>query len=160
MKRFLKWTLPALVAAFLLLQLTNPPRTNPSAPPGDDIAATNPPPPQIMALLHAACYDCHSNETKWPWYSHVAPVSWLIASDVNGGRHRLNFSEWPRQHPDWVIRRLERISEELDYREMPPPKYLLMHPEARLTDAQRKELIQWADAAAAQLKAAQPKNGE
>ena len=153
MKTLLKWVLPALVAVFLLLQLTNPARTNPPVPPGGDISATNPPPPQIAALLHAACYDCHSDETKWPWYSHVAPVSWLVVSDVNHGRRRLNFSEWPHDHPDWAARRLEQVSEELDYQEMPPQKYLLMHPEARLTDAQRRELIHWADGAAAKLKA-------
>lgn len=154
MKRFLTWSLPAAAGVFLLLQLTNPSRTNPPAPPDGDIAATNPPPPQIMALLHSACYDCHSDETKWPWYSRVAPVSWLIASDVKRGRRRLNFSEWPHAHPEWAARRLEQVSEELDYREMPPSKYLLMHPAARLTDAQRNELMHWADQTAARLKAA------
>jgi Haem-binding domain len=154
MKKKWKWIFGVLVAVFALAQLTNPARTNPPVPPGGDIAATNPPPPQIVALLHAACYDCHSDETVWPWYSHVAPVSWLIASDVTHGRRRVNFSEWPHAHPDWAARRLERVSEELDYQEMPPAQYKLMHPEARLTDAQRKELIHWANDTAAKLKSA------
>jgi len=155
MKKKLRWVLLVLVAGFLLLQLANPARTNPPIVPGHDISATtNAPPPQIAALLHAACYDCHSYETKWPWYSHVAPMSWLIASDVKGGRRRVNFSDWPNDHPDWAARRWENISEQLDYKEMPPAKYTMMHPEARLTDVQRKELIRWADTMAAKLKAA------
>ena len=152
MKRKLIWTGVSLAVVFALLQLANPPRTNPPAPPGHDVSATNPPPPEIAALLHAACYDCHSDQTKWPWYSHVAPVSWLVASDVRNGRARINFSDWPNEHPDWAARRWEDISDELDHREMPPAKYTLLHPAARLTGAQRQELIQWADAQAAKLK--------
>ena len=145
MKKKLKWIFGALAAVFILLQFTNPARINPTAPLGGDITATNPPPPQITALLHAACYDCHSDETRWPWYSHVAPASWQVVRDVNDGRERLNFSEWPHAQPDFAARRLDRISEELDYKAMPPKKYTLFHADARLTDAQRKSLIQWAD---------------
>lgn len=103
-------------------------------------------------MLHSACYDCHSYETKWPWYSRIAPVSWLVTSDVNHGRERLNFSEWPRDFSERAAKRLEDISEELDYNEMPPAKYTLLHPEARLSAEQRKQLSQWADREAARLK--------
>ena len=123
------------------MQLANPPRTNPPVTPGHDLMAANPPPPAIAAMLHAACYDCHSDETKWPWYSHVAPVSWLVAGDVKDGRERMNFSEWPRDLPERAAKRLERISEEVGYKDMPPAKYTLLHPEARLTPAQRQQLI-------------------
>jgi len=153
MKKKLKWIFGALVVVFALLQFTNPSRTTPAVLPGHDVSATNAPPPQIAALLHAACYDCHSYETKWPWYSRIAPVSWLIMSDVRGGRSHVNFSDWPHNHPDWLVRRWEDISEQIDYKEMPLPKYTLLHPEARLTDEQRKQLIQWADAQAERLKA-------
>ena len=145
MKKKLKWIFGALVAVFVLLQFTNPARINPPAPPGGDISAANPPPPQIAELLRAACYDCHSDETRWPWYSHFAPVSWLVVRDVNDGREWLNFSDWPRAVPETAAKRLDRISEELDYREMPPKKYTFIHAAARLTDDQRKSLIQWAD---------------
>ena len=110
MKKKLKWIFGALAVVFVLLQLTNPARTNP--PVVNDLMATNPPPPEIAAMLHAACYDCHSYETKWPWYSHIAPVSWLIASDVNGARRKVNFSDWPSGQPDWEARRLEDMSDE------------------------------------------------
>ena len=154
MKKKLKWIFATLVALFALMQLTNPPRTNPPVAPGHDLTATNPPPPQIAALLRSACYDCHSYETKWPWYSRIAPVSWLVVSDVNDGRERLNFSDWPRSLPERAAKRLERISEEVGYKDMPPAKYTLLHPEARLTAGQREQLIRWADQEAARLKPA------
>jgi hypothetical protein len=153
MKKKLKWIFAALVAVFALLQLTNPTRTNPPVTPGHDLMATNAPPPQIAALLHAACYDCHSDETKWPWYSHIAPVSWLVAGDVKDGREKMNLSEWPHDLPERAAKRLGRISEEVGYKNMPPAKYTLMHPEARLTADQRQQLIHWADQEAARLKA-------
>jgi hypothetical protein len=153
MKKKLKWIFGALFAVFVTAQFVQPAHTNPPVPPGGDISATNPPPPEIAALLHVACYDCHSYETKWPWDSHISPASWLIVSDVNDGRQRLNFSEWPHDHPDWAAKRLGRVSEALDYKEMPPAKYTLMHRDARLTEAQRQALIKWADATAAKLKA-------
>ena len=152
MKRKLKWILAALVVVFALAQLAQPERTNPPVGAGHDVSASNPPPPEIASLLHAACYDCHSFETKWPWYSRVAPMSWLVASDVRNGRARMNFSDWPHEHPDWAARRWENISDELDYKEMPPAKYTMMHPEARLTDAQRQKIIHWANDEAARLK--------
>jgi hypothetical protein len=152
MKSKLKWIFGALVVAFVLLQLTNPARTNP--PVVSDLMATNAPPPSVAALLHAACYDCHSYETKWPWYSRIAPASWLVASDVNEGRHHLNLSDWPATRPDWQVRRLENMSEEIESGEMPPKKYTLIHADARFTDSQRKTLTDWLDAQAEQLKAA------
>ena len=152
--KWLKWIFAALGVVFVLLQFTSPPRTNPPVAPGHDLMATNPPPPEIAALLHNACYDCHSDETRWPWYSHIAPVSWLVAGDVKDGRERMNFSEWPHDLPARAAKRLERISEEVGYKDMPPGKYTLLHPDARLTIAQRETLINWADEAAARLKTA------
>ena len=147
MKKKLKWIFVALVVMFGLIQLTNPARTNP--PVVNDLPATNAP-PQVVALLHAACYDCHSYETKWPWYSHIAPMSWLIAQDVNEGRQHLNFSDWP-QDADRAAKKFDRINEVLDYRQMPPKKYTALHPEARLTEAQHRELLGWSEAESKKL---------
>lgn len=149
MKKKLKWISGALVIVFALLQLTNPARTNP--PVVNDLAATNTPPAEITALLRAACYDCHSYETKWPLYSRIAPSSWLVVSDVNEGREHFNFSEWPTNDTR-IAKKLDRINEVLDYKEMPPKKYTLLHPEARLTDAQRKLIMDWTDTAASKLR--------
>jgi hypothetical protein len=153
MKKKLKWIFGGGAVVFLLLQLTNPARTNPPLPPGGDMSATSPAPPEVAALLHAACYNCHSYETKWPWYSHIAPVSWLVGYDVNGGRKRLNLSDWPGEFPDRAARRLENMSENIGYGDMPPWQYKMVHPEARLTQAQRDLMTKWLDAEAARLKA-------
>jgi len=147
MKIKLKWAALTLVVIFVLLQFTNPRRTNPPVK-SDLIAALNPP-PAVAASLRAACYDCHSHETKWPLYARLAPSSWLVVSDVNEGREHLNFSEWPDDSAR-AAKKLDRINEAVDYREMPPKKYTLLHPDARLTEEQRKQLMAWADAAATQ----------
>jgi len=153
MRKKLKWIFVGLVAVFALAQLANPPHTNPPVVPGHDLMAAHPPPEPVAALLHAACYDCHSQETKWPWYSRIAPVSWLVASDVTEGRKHMNLSDWPQASPEHAVKQLERISEQVDYKDMPPAKYTLLHPEARLTPDQRQQLIHWADAEVARLKA-------
>jgi hypothetical protein len=151
MKKKLKWIFAALVVAFGLLQFTNPPRTNP--PVVHDLMATSVPPPEVAAMLHAACYDCHSHETKWPWYSRIAPVSWLITSDVNEGRTNLDLSDWSADQPDRAAKRLENMSEKIGYGEMPPSKYTAIHADARLKDGQKKELTGWLDTEAERLKA-------
>jgi hypothetical protein len=91
--------------------------------------------PQTRELAQRACFDCHSNETVWPWYSNIAPVSWLIYHDVSDGRQHLNLSEGGGQSSANEIRRV------LQSGEMPPANYLLLHPEARLTDQERQALI-------------------
>jgi hypothetical protein len=90
---------------------------------------------QTRALASRACFDCHSNETKWPWYSHVAPVSWLVQRDVELGRGTLNFSEWDR--PQEGAEAVEAVQEG----EMPPRIYLVAHPEARLPPAEYRQLV-------------------
>jgi hypothetical protein len=152
MRNILKWIFGVLIVGFAALQFTNPARTNP--PVVTDFIVTNAPPPRVAVLLRAACYDCHSYETKWPWYSRIAPVSWLVADDVNGGRHHLNLSDWPAGRPDWQVRRLENMSDEVGSDDMPPKKYTFIHADARLTDAERKELTDWLDAEAKRLRAA------
>ena len=92
--------------------------------------------PQTEALMRRACYDCHSNESVWPWYAYVAPVSWLVGHDVEEGRRHLNLSEQPVNR----IRANELI-EIIQEGEMPPNIYLIMHPNARLSDQEKSQLI-------------------
>jgi Haem-binding domain len=110
-----------------------------SAPPTGDLSA----PPQVESALRRACYDCHSNETRWPWYSRVAPVSWLIARDVERGRRELNFSEWASYYPATRKRKLEWMQRVLREQEMPKWSYRLIHSQARLTDADREIVDRW-----------------
>jgi Haem-binding domain len=123
-------------------------RTNP--PPQGDIAAT----PEAGAALKRACYDCHSNQTHWPWYSRVAPVSWWIVHDVTLGRKEVNFSEWGAYYPATRRRKLEWIGRSLREEEMPPRSYRLMHPRARLTDDDRAALERWIESALGEASAA------
>lgn len=97
--------------------------------------------PTTRELADRACFDCHSNETRWPWYSHVAPTSWLVQNHVDEGRHELNFSEWNRGSLE-----ADEAAEAVRTGEMPPRSYLLLHPEARLTDAEREQLARGLDA--------------
>jgi mono/diheme cytochrome c family protein len=92
---------------------------------------------QTRALAKRACFDCHSNETVWPWYSNVAPVSWLIIFDTQRGRNELNFSQWTSGQS----RKAREAGETIRKDEMPPPNYLLTHPEAKLTDAEKQQLM-------------------
>ena len=122
-----------LVGFFVLIQLvpygrdhTNPPG---NVEPAWDSTATR-------DLVARACFDCHSNQTKWPWYSNVAPVSWLVQYDVEEGRETLNFSEFDKPQEE-----ADEAAEAVQEGEMPDPKYLLTHAEARLTPAEKEQLV-------------------
>jgi hypothetical protein len=97
--------------------------------------------PSTRALAARACFDCHSNETRWPWYSHLAPSSWLVQAHVNDGRHVLNFSQWSMSYEE-----AHEASEAILAGTMPPRSYLLLHPEARLLPAERNQLVRGLDA--------------
>lgn len=91
------------------------------------------------AIVKRACFDCHSNETIWPWYSRIAPVSWLVRYDVDEGRSKLNFSDWKNGAREGE--RPDKIGKEITKGEMPPFAYKRAHLEARLTDAEKSQLI-------------------
>lgn len=93
--------------------------------------------PATRALAADACFDCHSNLTHWPWYSNVAPLSWLVQRDVDRGRKRLNFSEWDRPQPGSGA-----AAEKVADKKMPLSHYTWLHPNARLSSAERQALIQ------------------
>ena len=99
--------------------------------------------PEVKVILKRACYDCHSHEVVWPWYSRVAPVAWLIARDVREGRAALNFSTWNRYSSKEQSKKLRESWEEVDEGEMPPWYYALPHPEARLSTQDRTVLRAW-----------------
>lgn len=137
-KRLLAITSLAVFGSVLVAQLvpygrdhTNPPIV---AEPAWDSATTR-------ALAERACFDCHSNETRWPWYSNVAPSSWLVQNHVDEGRRVLNLSEWNRASAE-----AGEAAEAVREGEMPPRSYVLLHPEARLTDAEREQLARGLDA--------------
>jgi len=119
-------------------QLVRVDRSNP--PVSGEITA----PADAQAILERSCYDCHSNRTVWPWYSQVAPVSWLVARDVHEGREHLNFSTWNDLTPEKQRKAVHDIWEQVSEGEMPMAIYLPLHPRARLTDADKAALKSWA----------------
>lgn len=140
-------TVTVLVAA----QFIRPERTNPESDPSASIERDQNVPPDVRALVRRSCFDCHSNETVWPWYSAITPANFLVAGDVTAGRKRLNFSDWQSYK---AIRRqglLERISDQVFFGQMPLPQYLYLHPEAKLSDEEVRILIDWADGEADRL---------
>ena len=128
----------ALIGVPLGIQLIPVDRTNP--PIESDIPTS----PEVKVVLRRACYDCHSHETVWPWYSQIAPISWIIARDVQEGRAELNFSTWTRYSTQQQVKKLKESWEEIAEGEMPPWLYLAMHREVRLSEADRALLRQWA----------------
>lgn len=138
MKRSVKFSLLGLLLVVILMQIPQADRSNP--PVTGDLQA----PGEVKAILKESCYDCHSNETLWPWYSYVNPVGWLVAGDVEEGRAHLNFSKWTTYDARRQYHAKEEIVEVLDAGEMPLPLYLLMHGEAELTPEEIRVVRNWA----------------
>jgi hypothetical protein len=135
-----------LLVLFLLLagmQLYRPSIENPDFEVQKDYLAMRGGGDQIKALVKEACYDCHSYETRKPWYAAVAPVSWLLADHVNEGREHLNFSIWGDYGAGKKEHKLEECVEVIEEGEMPFKGYGLTHPKARLTDGQREDLMRY-----------------
>jgi len=99
--------------------------------------------PETLALVQRACQNCHSQQTVWPWYSRVAPASWLLERDVQQARLHMNLSRWQNYSPDERLGLLSEIGSAVRNREMPVQRYLLLHSEARLTDAERQQIYRW-----------------
>jgi len=149
----------ALVVIIVGIQFIRPDHTNPPVDETMTIQANLQVPDEINTLIRRSCYDCHSNETEWPWYSHVAPVSWLVSDDVAGGRRHMNFSEWGTYKKGKVLSILEGMCEETSEGGMPLPIYLIMHSDAALTPDQINALCDWSESEANRL-AATPREVE
>ena len=117
---------------FVPVERKNPPVTM-------DIGA----PAEVDAILRTSCYDCHSNETVWPWHAKVAPTSWLVPPDATEARKHLNFSEWQSLHPNDQLGIKEEMWEEIDSGHMPLWYYLRLHPEAKLGEDEKRTLREW-----------------
>ncbi len=137
------------VILLFVIQLYRPQRTNPTTDPKQDIHLIVSVDPQIVSIMKRSCNDCHSNQTVWPWYSHIAPVSWLLVSDVNRGRAAANFSEWSRYSAQEQKKHLEEVCSEISTGEMPALQYVLMHPKARLSAEEKAAVCQWSKGATA-----------
>ncbi len=156
MKRLLKILGVLCIVAFLAIQAFRPDRSNPASDPALAITAQLNVPADVRAILERSCYDCHSNQTVWPWYSAVSPVSWLVADDVREGRRHLNFSEWGKYRQGIRIAKLDMIVSQVNKGNMPLGKYLLIHRNAALSEAEKDTLCSWAGAMSDSLTALSP----
>ncbi len=111
----------------------------------NDLLQNNQVPKNVSSLLKSACYDCHSNETKFPWYASIAPSKWLVYSDINKGREELNFSEWNTINKEDKADLLDDLSTLVLEKDMPLKKYILLHSEAKLSLEDREEISNWAE---------------
>lgn len=140
-----------LALAALILQFAGPARTNFPVDASERLEARALVPAHVRTTLQRACYDCHSNETRWPWYSRVAPMSWLVIRDVNEARGKLNFSRWGTYNEFDRADMLDEVCELTTKGKMPLPQYLLMHRDAKLSPADIDALCAWTRAEVARL---------
>jgi hypothetical protein len=143
--KLLRIFLVVLLIAFIALQFVPNKMPKNEAAGKDDLITSGVMPSTISSILRTSCYDCHSSQTYYPWYSKVAPASWLLAKDIREGRDDLNFSEWGSLSKRRQIGNLRKIKEEVTKGDMPLKKYLLIHRDAKLSPEKKAALVSWTE---------------
>ncbi len=138
-----KKILYGLLVILIIIQFFRIDKTNPAIKIENDFIEINNPPEEIASILKTSCYDCHSNESTYPWYSNIAPVSWWVKDHINEAREELNFSEWGTFTAKRKDHKLEEMVEEVEEGEMPLNEYTWTHSEAKLTAEQKTLLMDW-----------------
>ncbi len=144
-KKILRVMLFIILLAFIIIQFIRPARNESGQVLETDILKTFDVPGNISTLLKNACYDCHSNNTNYPWYSNIQPVGWFLAEDIKDGKAELNFSEFGSLSSRRQISKLKNVASRIKDGTMPLPMYQLMHSEARLTEGERQLLVEWVE---------------
>lgn len=144
MKKIFRWAAISCAVLFIGLQFVRPAKTNPAIDEARALEQHIQMSAEVKATLKRACYDCHSNQTRWPWYSQVAPVSWFVIDHVNHGRSHLNFSDWSSYDRQEQAKYLEGIEETVQAGVMPLSSYLLAHGEAKLSPEDKRLIGDWA----------------
>jgi Haem-binding domain len=139
----LKNILIVIIALLVLIQFFGIDKTNPTINPESDFMSIENPPAEYSQIIKTACYDCHSNETVYPWYADIAPVSWILQSHINEAREHINFSEWESFPAGRRGHFKEECAEEILSGDMPLKSYTLIHKNARMDEEARKNLAEW-----------------
>ncbi|MFT5779608.1 MAG: hypothetical protein ACI837_002567 [Crocinitomicaceae bacterium] len=142
-KKIFKYIFTILVILFGVIQFIRIDKTNPKVEIAKDFISIYEPSEKTEKILRTACYDCHSNETVYPWYSNIAPVSWWLKDHVDDGRKHLNFSIWGDYKAKKANHKLHECAEELEEDKMPLNSYTLTHGDAKLSTTQKEELAEW-----------------
>ena len=143
MKRVLKRILIILFIIFVLIQFIRPEKNRSEGISANDISTKYPVPDSVQAILKIACNDCHSNNTRYPWYAEIQPVAWWLSNHIHDGKRGLNFSEYTSYRIKKQFHRLDDINDLLKKNEMPLSSYTLIHTDARLTEQQKLILANW-----------------
>ena len=139
----MKKVLVILLVAFVLIQFFPIDKNNPPATPQLDFLAIKNTPESTATLIRNGCYDCHSNESKYPWYSNFQPVAWFLKNHIDEGRRELNFSTFATYEPKRQAHKLAEATEMIKKGEMPLDSYTIIHSEAKYTEAQKQEVVQY-----------------
>jgi hypothetical protein len=131
------------LAALIIMQFFQIEKKNPEIDLSQDFLSINKAPEGIARLFKSACYDCHSHETTYPWYTSIAPLSFWIKGHINGGRNHLNFSTWGTYTSKKMDHKIEECIEKIGEKKMPLLSYIIAHSEARLSDSDRKNMVSW-----------------
>ena len=141
--KIIKLVFLVLVLAFVLMQFVRAGKNNSLVPPENNIGQQIPVPADVDSILKLSCYNCHSNNTVYPWYAEIQPVGWWLAGHIRDGKRGLNFDEFAN-YPIWrQYRKLEQIKEQIEKGEMPYPPYLWIHRNARLSPEKKSTVISW-----------------
>ena len=151
MKRYIKIAVIVLVVAFIAVQFYRPSFENPAVVQAETLEASTFVPADVEQILTTSCNDCHSNKTVYPWYSKISPSSWFLNNHITEGRGEMNFSVWNTYTDSKKSRKLDKICEEVETKEMPLPSYLWIHRDAVLSESQSKTLCDWAAAEKARI---------
>lgn len=151
MKKYILILLPILILVFIILQFIKPDTKNPIEDNNKFITSHLSMPDNVYKQMEKSCFDCHSDRTKWPWYSNISPVVYLIKNDVDEGKEHLNFSIWGDYDKSRKMDKLDGIETQVKDEEMPKSIYLPMHPEAKLSESDKEMIIEWARSSKDQL---------
>ena len=155
-RKILMITVIVLALVFVVAQFIRPDFSNPPAVQGETLFAATSVPTEVQQTLVRSCNDCHSNETRYPWYSKLTPFNFFLASHIDDGRRELNFSVWNTYSKDKKVRKLEELCEQVKHAEMPLPSYLWIHRDAVLSESDSRMLCDWSKAEQSRILAALP----
>ena len=158
MKKFFKRFFLLLLLVFVVIQFFRPAKNIAAGTSATDITTKYTVPPDVLAALKTSCYDCHSNNTNYPWYNNIQPVAWWLADHIKEGKRELNFSEFTSYPIGRQYRKLEGINGEIKEGEMPLDSYTFIHKDAILTDQQKLSIANWVTALRDSMKAQYPED--
>lgn len=153
----MKKVITVILVAFILMQFFPIDKLNPEINPDMDFVNTKKPSVAVTKILKSSCYDCHSNETRYPWYADIAPSSWFLKNHVNEGRVSLNFSTWATYEPKRQLHKIDEMVELVEKDEMPLESYILGHQDAKMTKEKKKILIDYLRQIQQEIKVANPR---